>query len=109
MANIDLKAYTRRAKELEAAIYTERKLMEEHASVIETKVPTKPFKKYVEMPEKPIRPSDSNGPKYRDIKQQTIFSIIVEIVLIVAVVLTVVFDVGFGFTFLYVILSLDLM
>lgn len=43
METIDLKAYTRRAKELEAAIYMQKRLMEEHEDLIKKQCPVAPI------------------------------------------------------------------
>ena len=50
MADISLKEYIKRAKELEVAVYTQRALMNEHEAVLLKKRPIHPKKKTVEMP-----------------------------------------------------------
>ncbi len=55
MAEIDLKAYTTRAKELESAIYTQKRLMSSQETIIKEQHPKAPQKLKVDIPEKPIR------------------------------------------------------
>lgn len=50
---IDLKAYTTRAKELESAIYTQKRLMSSQEEVIKEQHPKAPQKKQITPPEKP--------------------------------------------------------
>lgn len=56
MSEIDLKAYTTRAMQLEAAIYTQKKLMGEHESLIQAQRPTAPQRPNPQEPVKPIKP-----------------------------------------------------
>ena len=53
MSEFDLKAYTTRAKELEAAIYTQKNLMSSHQKVINDKRPVSPEMKTIVAPQKP--------------------------------------------------------
>lgn len=53
MAEIDLKAYTARAVELETAIYTQKILMKEHEQIIQTQQPVAPV---MTKPEEPVEP-----------------------------------------------------
>lgn len=53
---IDLKAYTSRAKELEAAIHTQKNLMELYEQVVKTQAPIAPTKKQITAPTKPQEP-----------------------------------------------------
>ena len=53
MAEIDLKAYTTRAKELESAIYTQKRLMSSQETIIKEQHPKSPQKKQITPPEKP--------------------------------------------------------
>lgn len=50
---IDLKAYTTRAKELESAIYTQKRLMSSQEAVIKEQHPKAPQKQQITPPEKP--------------------------------------------------------
>lgn len=50
---VDLKAYTARAKELEAAIYTQKRLMTSQSAVIKEQHPKEPQKKQITPPHKP--------------------------------------------------------
>ena len=50
---IDLKAYTARAKELEAAIYTQKNLMSSQEAIIKNQQPVAPKKKEILPPNKP--------------------------------------------------------
>ena len=54
-----LKDYTARATELEAAIYTQKKLMAAHKTIIEEQRPLKPMKREIEEPKKPQTPAPS--------------------------------------------------
>ena len=54
-----LKDYTARATELEAAIYTQKKLMAAHKTIIEEQRPIKPTKREIEAPKKPQAPAPS--------------------------------------------------
>ena len=56
MAEIDLKAYTARAVELETAIYTQKKLMEEHESILQKRRPKQPVMQQIQKPTKPKEP-----------------------------------------------------
>ena len=56
MAGVDLKAYTSRAKELEAAIYTQRRLMEECEVAVKELAPRPPQQKKIAPPVKPLEP-----------------------------------------------------
>lgn len=56
MAEINLKVYTSRIKELEAAIYTQKKLMNSYEEVSKLQYPIEPQKEYVTPPEKPLEP-----------------------------------------------------
>lgn len=53
MAEINLKEYTSRAKELEAAIYTQKRLMQQHEELLKSQYPVAPKMKTVK---KPVRP-----------------------------------------------------
>lgn len=53
--NIDLKAYVSRARELEAAIYTQKQLMAEHKKIMDNASPTVPTKRTVSRPIEPVR------------------------------------------------------
>ena len=53
MAEIDLKAYTTRAKELESAIYTQKQLMFSQETLIKEQHPKTPQKKEINPPTKP--------------------------------------------------------
>ena len=53
---IDLKAYTTRAKELEAAIYTQRNLMTSYETEIVSQTPKAPVEKNISAPQKPVKP-----------------------------------------------------
>ena len=57
MAEIDLKIYTTRVKELEAAIYTQKNLMSSYLQIIKEQKPTAPKKKTIKTPEKPKEPT----------------------------------------------------
>ena len=63
MTEIDLKAYTSRALELESAIYTQKKLMDEHQTLINNQRPVAPKKPNLKMPTRPVKPTEpsSNG------------------------------------------------
>ena len=52
---MDLKEYTSKAKDLEVAIYTQSKLMEEHKKIIKDKKPTEPTCKQFPKPNQPVR------------------------------------------------------
>ena len=52
----ELREYITRAKELEAAIYTQQKLMEEHRGILESEKPIKPIKEDITCPIKPQLP-----------------------------------------------------
>ena len=56
MAEIDLKAYTARVVELEAAIYTQKKLMVGHENAIQSQRPARPVLKEIERPTIPNKP-----------------------------------------------------
>ena len=60
MTNINLKEYTKKAKDLEAAIYTEKKLLDAHADVIKLQYPIAPTKREVKKPDKPQTPYMNN-------------------------------------------------
>lgn len=51
--DIDLKSYTTRAKELESAIYTQKRLMSSQETVIKGQYPKEPQKEQVTPPQKP--------------------------------------------------------
>ena len=53
MAEINLKEYTSRAKELEAAIYTQRMLMQKHDALLKAQYPVAPVMRKVKRPTKP--------------------------------------------------------
>ena len=53
MAEMDLKAYTARAVELEVAIYAQKKLMDAHKPVLERQRPAKPMRRKIEVPQRP--------------------------------------------------------
>ena len=55
---IDLKAYTSRAKELEVAIHTQRNLMSSYEQAIKNQVPVAPTKKEISAPVKPQEPKE---------------------------------------------------
>ena len=55
MSDINLKAYTCRAKELETAIYTQKQLMQRHEIILEEKRPKKPTRVKLNAPKKPQR------------------------------------------------------
>lgn len=57
----ELVEYTTRAKELEVAIYTQRKLMNAHKNALSRGVPEKPIKKQIVMPDKPQMPNTSTS------------------------------------------------
>lgn len=57
MSAIDLKEYTTKAVELESAIYTQRKLMEEHREKIQEQRPAAPKE---EILQEPVKPSKSD-------------------------------------------------
>lgn len=62
MPEIDLKAYTTRAMQLETAIYTQKKLMSEHENLIQAQRPTAPQLPNLQEPVKPIKPrADGNN------------------------------------------------
>lgn len=56
MADIDFKAYTTRAAELEVAIYTQKKLMDEHQTKLRNGRPKPPNKPKVSAPIPPVKP-----------------------------------------------------
>lgn len=56
MSVVNLKEYTARAVELEAAIYTQKMLMDKHKQIWKEQAPSAPIKRYVIMPTKPERP-----------------------------------------------------
>lgn len=53
MAEINLKEYTSRAKELEAAIYTQKRLMQQHREVLKAQHPVPPERRIIPTPLKP--------------------------------------------------------
>lgn len=55
MAEIDLKSYTTRAKELESAIYTQKRLMSSQETILKEQSPKAPQKLKVDAPKKPTR------------------------------------------------------
>ena len=55
MKQLNLKAYTDKAKELEIAIYTQKRLIEEHKKIINDNRPIKPENYTLTMPVKPKR------------------------------------------------------
>ena len=64
MAEFDLKAYTTRAVELETAIYTQKKLMDDHQNLMLSRRPAAPKKPQLRPPVKPTMPiivEESNG------------------------------------------------
>ena len=61
MSTVDLKAYTTRAAELEAAIYTQKKLMNEHKGKIDRARPQPPQRPNIKMPTHPVRPADTSS------------------------------------------------
>ena len=65
MSNIDLKAYTRQAKELESAIYMQKKLMKEHEGLIDSQTPQKPVRKELSI----LRPVEQK-PNYMQYTQK---------------------------------------
>lgn len=63
---IELREYTTRIKELESAIYTQKRLMKEHEAFIKSKYPKKPqrpIETYIEKPRVPYIESDSGDGK----------------------------------------------
>ncbi|MBR5246196.1 MAG: hypothetical protein IKV25_02345 [Clostridia bacterium] len=58
MAEIDLKAYTTRAKELESAIFTQKRLMDSHKSLFDSERPVEPQKQQIPEPTKPFHPGE---------------------------------------------------
>ena len=60
MEKVNFKAYTSRAKELENAIFTQKKLMEAHKALMEEQRPIKPTKPELS---KPVFPSRGYNPK----------------------------------------------
>lgn len=66
MTSTDLKEYTNRAKELEVAIYTHKKLMEEHNTIMQISYPKKPQKKVYEKPIAPSVPVLRDNPNDND-------------------------------------------
>lgn len=56
MAEIDLKAYVGRAVELETAIYTQKKLMEEHERILQKRRPKPPVMRQIKKPVEPQSP-----------------------------------------------------
>lgn len=61
MADIDLKAYTTRAKELESAIYTQKRLMSEQETIIKEQHPKAPQKQQITPPKKPKTINNCNN------------------------------------------------
>lgn len=57
MTNEELKLYTSRAKELEVAVYTQKRLMDLHNNLIKTQLPIKPTKKEFAL-ELPVEPRE---------------------------------------------------
>lgn len=57
MSEVDIKSYTSRAVELESAIYTQRKLMEEHQNIIRNQRPISPRSPNLQPPVKPNQPA----------------------------------------------------
>lgn len=53
MKDVDLIAYTQKAKELEAAVYTEKRLMKTHESILKEQYPPAPKKREIKEPAKP--------------------------------------------------------
>ena len=68
---VDLKAYTARAMELETAIYTQKKLMNTHETIIAEQRPQKPIKREIEYPQKPQVPAPST--KETDVRLNLLF------------------------------------
>ena len=58
MPDIDLKEYTRRAKELETAIYTQKRLMDKHRTIVEDTRPSTPVNPQTSM-KAPVKPNYS--------------------------------------------------
>ena len=58
MSDFDLKAYTARAVELESAIYTQKKLMTDHQSLMAKQRPAAPQKPDLRIPVKPTQPDN---------------------------------------------------
>ena len=56
MAEVDLKIYISRAVELETAIYTQKKLMEEHERILQKRRPKAPVMKQIKEPVEPQPP-----------------------------------------------------
>lgn len=53
----ELKQYTKRAKDLEVAIYSLRQLIESYDKIANEQLPQEPVKRQVKKPEKPIKPT----------------------------------------------------
>lgn len=61
MAEINLKKYTTRIKELEAAIFTQEQLMSKHKLLMDSQQPIEPKKPNILKPSEPINPGKSNS------------------------------------------------
>lgn len=61
MTNAELKSYVERAKELEAAIYTQKELMNGHQSLMDEQCPVKPQRQMIQEPECPVEPNEQGG------------------------------------------------
>lgn len=61
MAEINLKEYTTRVKELEAAIFTQERLMNEHKALMDNQRPTEPQKPNIIKPDEPFHPGQSSA------------------------------------------------
>ena len=61
MTGVDLKAYTARAAELEIAIYTQKKLMDEYKDKISRARPRPPHKPNIKIPVRPVKPTEQTS------------------------------------------------
>lgn len=86
MATIDLKAYTTRAKELESAIYTQKRLMESHRIFFDSQRPIEPKKKQINEPIKPFNPGEP------DLHFNNILTIVSGIALVIGIIMHIVND-----------------
>lgn len=64
MSEFDLKSYTTRAKELESAIYTQKRLMDSHKSLFDSERPVEPKKQQITEPTKPFHPGEPDFSVY---------------------------------------------
>lgn len=82
MSNVDLKQYTTRAVELESAIYTQKKLMQEHKEKIQKQRPTAPREHTLN---KPMMPQKSDFSVQR--VSHPILSIVAVVIIILAILI----------------------